>query len=124
MKGKRLHPLGSVLIILGLLVPLVAFFISLWQGHPDPSSFRLSELGGLTVVMAEGSHVFKCPETGEVLPLSRIPVEPENEGQYEKFFEEHVYIVGRAEAGLTSFIVAGIILAGAGAALLLKNQGA
>lgn len=121
MKNKRLNPWGSVLILAGLIVPVAAFFASLWQNHPDPSAFRPGDLAGLNLVVIQGSHVFECEETGEILPLSEMP-DNLSEAGYTRFVEENVFIKGRMEIGIVNVIAGGIAVAAAGLVICLKRK--
>lgn len=121
MKNKRLNPWGSWLILLGIIVPAVAFFGALWQGHPDPSAFRLEEFGELNLVLIDGRRVFECEETGEILPMSEIP-ENLSEVEYMRFFHENVFIVGRVETRVVHVIAGGIAVVAAGLVICFRRK--
>ena len=121
MKNKRLNPWGSILIILGILIPAAAFFVSLWQSHPDPSAFSPGELGDLKLLVLEGTQVFESEETGELLPLTEIPFDPDNESAYIQFIEENVFEKGRVEVRVIYIMLAGVLMIAAGAGLSLKD---
>lgn len=121
MKNKRLNPWGSMLIVFGILIPVAAFFVSLWQSHPDPSAFSPGELGDLRLLVLEGTQVFESDETGELLPLTESPVEPDNERAYTQFIEENVFEKGRVEVRVIYIMLAGVFLIAAGTGLSLKD---
>ena len=121
MKNKRMNPWGSMLIILGVLISVAAFFISLWQSHPDPSAFSPGELGDLRLLVREGTQVFESGETGELLPLTEMPVDLDSEREYRQFIEENVFEKGGLEVRIIYIILAGVLMIAAGSGLSLKD---